>query len=62
LGAARHSLEGRKLIVQMQVVGVTQYLTKVQGMPKEVKLELNKQIRRFMWNYENIDTVNEAKM
>jgi len=28
-GAARHSLEGRRLIVQMQVAGVTQYLTKV---------------------------------
>ena len=61
-GAARHSLEGRRLIIQMQVAGVTQYLTKVQGMPKEVESELNKQIRKFMWNYENIDTVNETQM
>ena len=46
----------------MQVAGVTQYLTKVQGMPKDVEVELNKQIRKFMWNYENFDTVNKAQM
>ena len=57
-GAVRHSLEGRCLIIQMQVAGVTQYLTKVQGMPNKVEMELNKQVRKFMWNYENIDTVN----
>lgn len=61
-GAARHSLEGRRLIVQMQVAGVTQYLTKVQGMPKDVEVKLNKQIRKLMWNYKNFDTVNEAQM
>ena len=61
-GAARHSLEGRRLIIQMQVAGVTQYLTKVQGMPKDVETELNKQIRKFMWNYETTDTVNQSQM
>ena len=61
-GAARHSLEGRRLIVQMQVGGVTQYLTKVQGMPREVETELNKLIRRFMWNNEKSDTVNHTQM
>lgn len=61
-GAAKHLLEGRRLILQMQVTGVTQYLTKVQGMPKEIKMELNKQIRRFMWNNEKMDTVNQAQM
>ena len=61
-GAAKHSLEGRRLIIQMQVAGVTQYLTKVQGMPKEVEAELNKQIRRFMWNNEKTDTVNQTQM
>ena len=60
--AAKHSLEGRRLILQMQVAGVTQYLTKVQGMPKEVETDLNKQIRRFMWNNESMDTVNQAQM
>ena len=61
-GAAKHSLEGRRLIVQMQIGGVTQFLTKVQGMPREVETELNKQIRRFMWNNEKSDTVNQAQM
>ena len=61
-GAARHSLEGRRLIIQMQVAGVTQYLTKVQGMPKGVEAELNRQIRKFMWNYEKSDTVNQSQM
>ena len=44
-GAARHSLEGHRLILQMQVAGVTQYLTKVQGMPLAVEAELNKMIQ-----------------
>ena len=61
-GAAKHSLEGCRLIVQMQIGGVTQFLTKVQGMPREVETELNKQIRRFMWNNEKSDTVNQAQM
>jgi len=60
--AAKHSLEGRRLIVQMQVAGVTQYLTKVQGMPKNIETELDKQIRRFMWNNEKSDTVNRYQM
>ena len=46
----------------MQVAGVTQYLTKVQGMPQNVEDELNKQIRRFMWNNEKTDTVNQSQM
>ena len=46
----------------MQVAGVTQYLTKVQGMPHDVENELNKQIRRFMWNNEKSDIVNQVQM
>ena len=61
-GAAKHSLEGRCLIIQMQVAGVTQYLTKVQGMPQEVEAELSRQIRRFMWNNEKTDLVNQKQM
>ena len=61
-GAACHSMEGRQLIIQMQVAGVTQYLTKVQGMPREVETLLNKHIRNFTWNHEKADTVNQAQM
>ena len=42
-------MEGRKLIVQMFVGGMTQYKTKVQGMPEKVKERLIKRIRKFMW-------------
>jgi len=61
-GSAKHSLEGRRLILQMQVAGVTQYLTKVQGMPPEIESEMSKLTRRFMWNNEKSDTVNQAQM
>ena len=61
-GAAKHLLEGRRLIIQMQVAGVTQYLTKVQGMPRSIENDLNTQIRKFMWNYEKHDSVNQAQM
>ncbi|KAJ3911874.1 hypothetical protein F5877DRAFT_29279, partial [Lentinula edodes] len=30
--------------------GMTQYLTKVQGMPKEVEIKLTKRIKKFLWN------------
>ena len=46
----------------MQVAGVTQYLTKVQGMPCKIKSELNKQIRKSMWNNDKLDTVNQTQM
>ena len=59
---AGHSLEGRRLILQMQLAGVTQYLTKVQGMLSVVESELKKQIRNFTWNHEKADTINQAQM
>jgi len=31
-------------------------------MPKDIETELNKQIRKFMWNYEKTDTVNQTQM
>ena len=58
----KHSLEGRHLILQMQVAGVTQYLTRVQGMPSVLETKLNKQIQHFTWNHEKASTVNQAQM
>ena len=60
--AAKHSLNGRRLILQMQVAGVTQYLTKVQGMPKNIENDLKSLIKQFTWNYEKTDTVNHPQM
>ncbi|KAF9553195.1 hypothetical protein CPC08DRAFT_738004 [Agrocybe pediades] len=42
--------DGRQKIVGMDVGGMTQYLTKVQGMSPEVEEEVTKQIRNFMWD------------
>jgi hypothetical protein len=61
-GTTKHSLEGRRLILQMQVAGVTQYLTKVQGMPGCVEDDLNRAVRKFIWNNEKADTVNLNQM
>jgi ribonuclease HI/exonuclease III len=47
------TMEGRKLIVQMVIAGMTQYLTKVQGMPQDIERRLIKRIRTFIWNKES---------
>lgn len=44
------TLEGRRLIIQMVVGGITQYLTQVQRMPEVVERELTRKIRASIWN------------
>ena len=46
----RPTLRGKRLIVQMIVGGMTQYLTKVQGMPQHVEMEFTKIIWKFVWD------------
>ncbi|KAK0430125.1 hypothetical protein EV421DRAFT_1660755, partial [Armillaria borealis] len=43
-------LKGKQLIVQMIVGGCTQFLTKVQGMPKHIETRLMNTIRNFIWD------------
>ncbi|KDQ58374.1 hypothetical protein JAAARDRAFT_716425, partial [Jaapia argillacea MUCL 33604] len=43
------TLDGKKLIIQMIVGGMTQYLTKVQGMPKGIETALIGIVRKFLW-------------
>ena len=52
------TIEGRKLIIQMVVGGMTQYLTQVQGMPPVIEKKLEKRVRRFIWGNKNIPPVN----
>ncbi|KAI0094525.1 hypothetical protein BDY19DRAFT_881003, partial [Irpex rosettiformis] len=52
------TLKGKRLIVQMIVAGMTQYLTKVQGMPKTIELQLKTIIRDFMWDKVKIPPIN----
>ncbi|KAH9937789.1 uncharacterized protein BXZ73DRAFT_89227 [Epithele typhae] len=44
------TLEGRKHVLQMMAGGMTQYLTDVQRMPKDVTKRLIRIIRNFLWN------------
>ncbi|GBE83696.1 hypothetical protein SCP_0507520 [Sparassis crispa] len=52
------TLKGRRLIIQMVIGGMTQYLTRVQGMPKHIEESLTKIIRNFMWDDHRGPTVS----
>ncbi|EIN12478.1 hypothetical protein PUNSTDRAFT_60471, partial [Punctularia strigosozonata HHB-11173 SS5] len=47
--AAKPTMHAKALVVQMVVGGLTQYKTRVQGMPDSVREELNRSIRSFIW-------------
>ncbi|TFK63673.1 hypothetical protein BDN72DRAFT_742531, partial [Pluteus cervinus] len=49
-GRSRPTQDGKRLILGMEIGGRTQYLTHVQGMPKDVEGKLIKMIRDFMWD------------
>ncbi|KAJ7675942.1 hypothetical protein DFH06DRAFT_925864, partial [Mycena polygramma] len=53
------TMEGRRLIILMVVGGMTQYMAKVQGMPKDVEEKLEKRIRNFLWAEKVKVTVNK---
>ena len=42
-------MEGKKLIIGLEVGSRTQYLARVQGMPKSVEERIVRIIRDFMW-------------
>ncbi|KAF8228108.1 hypothetical protein L208DRAFT_1293291, partial [Tricholoma matsutake] len=46
------SIDGRKAIIQRTVGSMTQYLTKVQGMPKHIKQNLKRKIKTLIWDGE----------
>ncbi|KAJ3875234.1 hypothetical protein F5051DRAFT_462139 [Lentinula edodes] len=56
---SKPTMEGRRLIISMIVGGMTQYLTKVQGMPKEVEDRLLKRIKRFLWDEKQHIRINK---
>ncbi|KAH7917437.1 hypothetical protein BV22DRAFT_1108572 [Leucogyrophana mollusca] len=43
------TLNGKRLIVQMIAGGMTQFLTKAQGMPENIENSLISTIRKFIW-------------
>ena len=54
----RPTQEGKRLIVTMVIGGYTQYLTRVQGMPKEVEALFTKKIRHFMSGGEKVPMIS----
>ncbi|KZP28251.1 hypothetical protein FIBSPDRAFT_689948, partial [Athelia psychrophila] len=56
------SIRGKKHIIQMIIGGMTQYLTAVQGMPKEIEKTIVKTIKDFVWDNKrsviNIETLS----
>lgn len=56
------SIEGRKTIIQWTIRGCTQYLTKAQGMPNEIKTILTKKMKSFAWDGEGNPTIHMATL
>ena len=54
--------EGRRLITQMIIGGMTQYLAKVQSMPESASKTLERMIRNFAWSGEGAPTVAMTHM
>jgi ribonuclease HI/exonuclease III len=53
------TLRGKRLIIQMIIGGMTQFLTKAQGeMPPEIESRLIKKIRNFIWGEENTPIIS----
>ncbi|KAG1863879.1 hypothetical protein F4604DRAFT_1032519 [Suillus subluteus] len=44
------TVEGRKIIIQCTIGGMTQYLTVAQGMPKDIEKTLMVKARSFIWD------------
>ena len=56
------TMEGRKLIVQAVIGGMTQYLAQVQGMPKAVEEKLRRRVLSFVWDDKTSHPVSEQML
>ncbi|KAG2063307.1 hypothetical protein BDR04DRAFT_947200, partial [Suillus decipiens] len=56
------SLDYKRLIVQMIVGGMTQFLTKAQGMPKQIETAITKKIRAFIWEGRSTFPISLARL
>ncbi|KAI9063992.1 hypothetical protein FKP32DRAFT_1571027, partial [Trametes sanguinea] len=54
----RPTLHGKRLVVNMEVGGRTQFLTMAQGMPADIENELQKIISDFIWSDETRPLIN----
>ncbi|KAJ3918041.1 hypothetical protein F5877DRAFT_43399, partial [Lentinula edodes] len=58
---SKPTMEGQHLIISMIVGGMTQYLTKVQGMLKEVEIKLTKKELKNSYRMENLTSESMPK-
>jgi hypothetical protein len=56
------TLEGKQHIINMVIGGRTQYLTKVQGMPKEIEETLIKTEHHFLWDGKKARVAHETML
>ncbi|KAG2063741.1 hypothetical protein BDR04DRAFT_1131022 [Suillus decipiens] len=56
------SLDGKHLITQMIMGGMTQFMTKAQGMPKSIEAAITKKIRTFIWNNRKSPPISLASL
>ncbi|KAL7280190.1 hypothetical protein ACG7TL_006609 [Trametes sanguinea] len=56
------SIPGKRLAVQMIAGGMTQFLTEVQSMPKDVTKRLTKIIRDFMWDGRGAPPISDEQL
>ncbi|KAH9856130.1 hypothetical protein C2E23DRAFT_696267, partial [Lenzites betulinus] len=49
-GSRKPTLRGRQVIINLEIGSRTQYLTRVQGMPKNIEDALTKMTAAFLWN------------
>ncbi|PBK66453.1 hypothetical protein ARMSODRAFT_986753 [Armillaria solidipes] len=53
------TIEGRRLLIQMYAGGLTQFLTRAQGMPESVLLQIQKMVSDFAWDNQGKTPVNK---
>jgi hypothetical protein len=58
--ATKPSLEGRRHIINMVIGGRSQYLTRVQGMPKDIENALIRTEHAFLWDDERARVPHET--
>ncbi|KAJ7054798.1 hypothetical protein C8F01DRAFT_994889, partial [Mycena amicta] len=56
------TIEGRKLLLQMNVAGGTQYLAQVQRMPTAIEKRISKRIRKYAWGDQEKAPVSQAML
>ncbi|KII82983.1 hypothetical protein PLICRDRAFT_68591, partial [Plicaturopsis crispa FD-325 SS-3] len=56
------TVEGRKIILQFTVAGISQYLTVVQGMPSEIENRILKISHSFIWDNAGKSTINKETL